>query len=50
MLASCAIVKIVQEFPGIRPEKGTVLEEPGTEKQHLMLTLSNAEGCKVVLR
>ncbi|KAL5316574.1 hypothetical protein ACEPPN_015623 [Leptodophora sp. 'Broadleaf-Isolate-01'] len=50
MLASCAIVRILQEYPGIRLVPGTVLEEPGTERQHLTLTLSNAQGCKVVLR
>ncbi|KAH7356934.1 cytochrome P450 [Rhexocercosporidium sp. MPI-PUGE-AT-0058] len=39
MLASC--IKLVL---------GTVLEEPGTEWQHLTLTLSNAQGCRVILR
>ncbi|KAG4416683.1 hypothetical protein IFR04_010201 [Cadophora malorum] len=50
MLASCAIVRIIQEHPGIKLVPGTVLEEPGTERQHLTLTLSNAQGCKVILR
>ncbi|KAK0115644.1 hypothetical protein ONS96_014091 [Cadophora gregata f. sp. sojae] len=50
MLASCAIVRIIQEFPDIRLVPGTELEIPGTERQHLALTLSNAQGCKVVLR
>ena len=49
MLASCAIVRIIQEFPGIKLAPGEVLEEPGTERQHLTLTLSNTQGCKVIL-
>jgi hypothetical protein len=50
MLASCAIVRVIQEFPGIKLAPGESLEEPGTERQHLTLTLSNAEGCKVLLK
>ena len=52
MLASCGIVRVVQEFPGLRlaPGEGKDLEEePGAERQHLALTLSNAGGCKVLL-
>lgn len=50
MLASCGIVRVLQEFPRIKIAPGERLEEPGTERQHLTLTLSNAEGCKVILR
>jgi hypothetical protein len=49
MLASCGIVRVIQEFPSIKLAPGEVLEEPGTERQHLTLTLSNAQGCKVIL-
>jgi hypothetical protein len=49
MLASCAIVRVMQEFPCLRLAPGEALEEPGAERQHLALTLSNAEGCKVLL-
>ena len=49
MLASCGIVRVIQEFPSIKLAPGEVLEEPGTERQHLTLTLSNAQGCKVLL-
>lgn len=49
MLASCGIVRILQEFPNISRVPGDVAEEPGAERQHLTLTLSNAAGCRVVL-
>ena len=49
MLASCGIVRVIQEFPSIRLAPGEALEELGTERQHLALTLSNAEGCKVLI-
>ncbi|KAL9074390.1 MAG: hypothetical protein Q9157_004417 [Trypethelium eluteriae] len=49
MLASCGIVRVLQEFPNMKLAPGEPLEEPGTERQHLTLTLSNANGCKVLL-
>ena len=49
MLASYGIVRIIQAFPAIKLAPGETLEEPGTERQHLTLTLSNAGGCKVLL-
>ena len=49
MLASCGIVRVIQEFPNIKLAPGETLEEPGTERQHLTLTLSNAEGCKALI-
>lgn len=49
MLASCGIVRVIQEFPNIKLAPGETVGEPGTERQHLTLTLSNAEGCKVLL-
>ena len=49
MLASCGIVRVIQEFPDMKLVAGEVLEELGAERQHLTLTLSNAGGCKVLL-
>ena len=49
MLASYGIARIIQAFPKIELAPGEIWEEPGTERQHLTLTLSNADGCKVVL-
>ena len=49
MLASCGIVRIIQRYPNMKLAHGETLEEPGTERQHLALTLSNAEGCRVLL-
>lgn len=50
MLASYGIVRIIQNFPQIALAPGDIIEEPGTERQHLTLTLSNADGCKVILQ
>lgn len=49
MLASYSIARMIQAFPKIELAPGEVWEEPGTERQHLTLTLSNADGCKVLL-
>ena len=49
MLASYGIARLIQTFPNIALAPGEEVEEPGTERQHLTLTLSNADGCKVVL-
>ena len=49
MLASCGIVRVIQEFPKMKLALGEALEELGAERQHLALTLSNAEGCRVLL-
>ncbi|KAL2037979.1 hypothetical protein N7G274_009198 [Stereocaulon virgatum] len=49
MLASYGIARIIQAFPKIELAPGELWEEPGTERQHLTLTLSNADGCKVLL-
>lgn len=49
MLASYAIVRIVQSFRDMKLPPGEKWEEPGEERQHLTLTLSNADGCKVLL-
>lgn len=49
MLASYGIARIIQTFPNISMVPGDTAEEPGTERQHLTLTLSNVDGCKVVL-
>ena len=49
MLASYGIARIVQSFPKIEIAPGETWEEPGEERQHLTLTLSNADGCKVLL-
>ena len=49
MLASYGIARMIQAFPKIELAPGEIWEEPGTERQHLTLTLSNADGCKVLL-
>ncbi len=49
MLASYGIARMIQAFPKIELASGEVWEEPGAERQHLTLTLSNADGCKVLL-
>ncbi|KAL8734372.1 MAG: hypothetical protein Q9166_001570 [cf. Caloplaca sp. 2 TL-2023] len=49
MLASYTMVRIIQVFPDMRLAPGETLEEPGEERQHLTLTLSNADGCKILL-
>lgn len=49
MLASYAVARIVQAFSKIELAPGETWEEPGEERQHLTLTLSNADGCKVLL-
>ena len=47
MLASYAIIRIVQTFHSIELPSSEPWEEPGEERQHLTLTLSNADGCKL---
>jgi len=49
MLASYGIARMIQAFPNIKIAPGETWEEPGAERQHLTLTLSNADGCKVLL-
>ena len=49
MLASYGIARVIQTFPKIALAPGDTVEVPGTESQHLSLTLSNADGCKVIL-
>ena len=49
MLASYGIARVIQTFPNVALAPGENAEEPGTERQHLSLTLSNADGCKIVL-
>lgn len=49
MLASYGITRIIQAFPEMRLAPGEIWEEPGAERQNLTLTLSNADGCKVLL-
>lgn len=49
MLTSYVIARVVQAFPSIELPPGEVQEPIGTEKQHLTLILSNADGCKVRL-
>jgi len=49
MLASYGITRVIQAFPKLRIATGETWEEPGTERQNLTLTLSNADGCKVLL-
>ncbi len=49
MEASCAIIRLLQEFPNIRlpPDYPTV--PIGQEKQELTVFLKSADGCKVLL-
>ncbi|KAF6231018.1 hypothetical protein HO173_010718 [Letharia columbiana] len=49
MLASYGIARMIQAYPKIELAPGETWEEPGAERQHLTLTLSNADGCKVLL-
>ena len=49
MEASYGIVRIIQTFPNMRLPPGLELEEVGTEKQALTITVSIANGCKVQL-
>ena len=49
MLASYGIARMIQAFPQIELAPGETWEEPGAERQHLTLTLSNADGCRVLL-
>ena len=47
--ASCAIVRIIQTFPGIRLPEGLHTDPTGQERQLLTVLVTSAEGCKVVL-
>ena len=47
--ASCAVVRLLQEFPHIRLPPGHPVVPTGQEKQALTVFLSSADGCKVVL-
>ena len=49
MLASYGIARVIQEFPDIKLPPGEPWEDLGTERQHLTIVLSNADGCKVLL-
>ncbi|KAH7393323.1 cytochrome P450 alkane hydroxylase [Cadophora sp. MPI-SDFR-AT-0126] len=50
MEASYGIVKIVQTFPELQLSPDIEIVEPGQERQNLMIVVSSAEGCKVILR
>ncbi|KAI1100875.1 cytochrome P450 [Jackrogersella minutella] len=47
--ASLAIVRILQKYPNVRLPPGVPNEPVGAERQNLTITLSSAEGCKVLL-
>ena len=47
--ASCAIIRILQEFPTIRLPPGYLVVPTGEEKQELTVFLRSAEGCKVLV-
>ncbi|MCJ1377635.1 hypothetical protein MMC17_000730 [Xylographa soralifera] len=49
MLASYGIARIIQSFPKIELAPGETLQKPGEERQQLTLTLSSADGCKVLI-
>ena len=50
MEASCAIIRILQEFPDISLPTGYPVVPTGQEKQELTVFLKSAEGCKVILK
>ncbi|KAI1376215.1 n-alkane-inducible cytochrome P450 [Hypoxylon crocopeplum] len=47
--ASLAVVRLLQKYPKIRLPPDVPNEPVGAEKQNLTITLSSAEGCKVLL-
>lgn len=49
MEASCAVVRILQEFPSLKLAPGTTVSPIGEEKQELTVFLKPAEGCKILL-
>jgi hypothetical protein len=49
MEASCAIIRIVQNFPRLALPPGVAREPVGMERQTLTIVLSSADGCKVIL-
>ncbi|MCJ1437308.1 hypothetical protein MMC27_006694 [Xylographa pallens] len=49
MLASYGIARIIQRFPKIELAPGETLQKPSEERQQLTLTLSSADGCKVLI-
>lgn len=44
------IVRLLQTFDVIKLPDGDVVEPVGSERQHLTLVLSSADGCRVDLR
>ncbi|KAJ5737455.1 Cytochrome P450 E-class CYP52 [Penicillium malachiteum] len=44
--ASCAIIRILQAFPGLKLPPGTSTVPPGEEKQTLTIVVMSADGCK----
>jgi hypothetical protein len=49
MEGSYVVVRIVQTFPNVRLPPGIEMEETGQERQNLIIVLSSAECCKVLL-
>lgn len=49
MEASCAIIRLFQEFPLIRLPPNYPIVPTGQEKQELTVFLKSADGCKVLL-
>ena len=50
MLASYGIVRIIQEFPTMKLVSWEDTNEAATERHNLAITMSSADGCKVLLR
>ena len=50
MEASYAIIRIFQEFPGIRLPPEYPVVPTGLEKQELTVFLKSADDCKVLLK
>ena len=49
MEASCAVVRIIQEFPNLRLPPGVTVDAVGQEKQDIGVFLKPADGCRVLL-
>lgn len=46
--ASCLIIRILREFPGIKLPANTEVVPTGQERQEMTIFLKSAEGCNVV--
>ena len=49
MLASYGIVRVIQEFPKMKLVSREDTPEAATDRHNLAITMSSADGCKVIL-